>query len=418
VLMGLRRQETVAQAPCSFAQVDCFFNQICVEGLCEDCPEGLAPCQTYCANLLSDPENCLFCGNQCSSGICEQSQCREDAGCDPGLTNCDGQCVNLTTDATNCGVCGAVCEGVSGPGFESPGQCLQGKCATVCPPEATLCEDECTDLMIDALNCGSCGNRCIVGSICCGGRCVSENSAERFCESCGSAEGWPQNCNEDETCERGLCTEIPVCEEGLIECGDENCVDVQTDPLHCGECGTECPSNECLGGVCQEPLPPAEFEGEADAVSYLLSLERINQTLLETSLGMPSLELDDISKAYLDTMLGNDRGHIAALSQILLESGSDAPEDETLSMAVPDSAALFLQRFGRVKELCVSAYTDVVAQLPGLAGAEGIGAIVSVEARHAAFLALLVEAEPFSSDAELARPRPEVLTEVEALWRG
>ena len=418
VLAASRRQNVSAQAPCSFALVDCFQNQICVDGMCDDCPEGLAPCQTYCADLLNDPDNCLFCGNQCSSGICESSQCREDAGCDPGLTSCSGQCINLLTDVSNCGVCGVVCEGVSGPGFESDVQCVQGQCSTGCPPGAGLCADECTDLAVDALNCGACGNRCIAGSICCDGRCVGENSAERFCESCGADAGWPQGCDAAETCERGLCIEPSPCEEGLTECAEETCADLHTDPLHCGECGNACGSNECVRGDCQEPLPPAEFSNEGDAIVCLLSLERINQTLLQAGLEMPGLDFDDITRALLDTMVRNDLGHISALRRMSRELGAETIEAAVPSLAIPDSSSIFLQRIARVKELCVSAYADVVERMPGLAADQGLGSIIGVEARHAAFLAMQVEREPFSSDREQALPRPEVLTEVEALSRG
>ena len=34
-------------------------------------------------------------------------------------------------------------------------------------------------------------------------------------------------------------------------CGDESCIDVQTDPANCGDCGITClPSQVCAGGVC------------------------------------------------------------------------------------------------------------------------------------------------------------------------
>ena len=34
-------------------------------------------------------------------------------------------------------------------------------------------------------------------------------------------------------------------------CGDDKCVDLQTDPQNCGACGTSCGSGECSGGLCR-----------------------------------------------------------------------------------------------------------------------------------------------------------------------
>jgi hypothetical protein len=211
---------------------------------------------------------------------------------------------------------------------------------------------------------------------------------------------------------------MPPCEEGLSECGEGNCVDLQTDSLNCGECGVECSDSECLRGQCQEPLPPAEFADEVDAVTYLLSLERINQLLLQTGLELPEMELPDETRSLLDTMLMNDEGHIAMLLSLLSDFGANRPEAEPPLLAVPGSASLFFQRMGRVKDLCVSAYIDVLQRVPGLPAGSGIGSIISMEARHAAFLAIEVEKEPFGTDSQQALSRPDVLAGVEALWRG
>ena len=54
-------------------------------------------------------------------------------------------------------------------------------------------------------------------------------------------------CSGDEVCnEEGGC--VPVCREGETNCSGA-CVDLQTDPSHCGQCGKTC-SHSCDGGVC------------------------------------------------------------------------------------------------------------------------------------------------------------------------
>jgi hypothetical protein len=63
----------------------------------------------------------------------------------------------------------------------------------------------CVDRDIDSGNCGACGNRCGVDQDCCSGRCVSRGDAERFCGGCGMYQLWPDGCDADETCDRGVC---------------------------------------------------------------------------------------------------------------------------------------------------------------------------------------------------------------------
>lgn len=50
------------------------------------------------------------------------------------------------------------------------------------------------------------------------------------------------------------CTSPQPCPTPLAECGGQ-CVDVQTDPRHCGECGRACRVGEaCTGGTCRQSL--------------------------------------------------------------------------------------------------------------------------------------------------------------------
>jgi hypothetical protein len=207
-----------AQMTCTYALIDCYVHQICVNGICEDCPQGLIPCDAYCADLSTDPNNCGLCGRYCASGVCENSSCLVASACSPGLTLCGTGCSDLSSDIYNCGYCGNVCGGIPAPGYSGVGECVNGTCQSVCLPEADYCDGECTDLSISNEHCGSCGNRCGDGQPCCQGRCVSRDSAERFCDWCGCLGGWPQGCNADEICDRGLCVSVELCAELLTDC--------------------------------------------------------------------------------------------------------------------------------------------------------------------------------------------------------
>lgn len=115
---------------------------------------------------------------------------------------------------------------------------------------------------------------CIVAS----GRCTMPCSSDLSCPSdwrCGDVEGVqacvcqpsPEVCNgRDDDCDaradEGTGAEVgcaigELCTDGACSCAPANmcggaCVDIQADPLHCGSCGTVCPSGRCAAGACCE----------------------------------------------------------------------------------------------------------------------------------------------------------------------
>jgi len=111
----------------------------------------------------------------------------------------------------------------------------------------------------------------------CGGVCVDVGHDSENCGGCGIA------CEEDETCEDGVCEEAPpcdchpeleVCEDdvclcrpGLERCG-EDCVQLRNDPEHCGECGNDCGDAFCIEDSCEDdcfaPLPDVCDSGCTD----------------------------------------------------------------------------------------------------------------------------------------------------------
>ena len=94
-----------------------------------------------------------------------------------------------------------------------------------------MCGPDCVDVSSDPQNCGSCGDSCGDGKICVNGDCT---------DACDPA------CKGDlEVCDGDQC----VCRSGLTPCEGE-CVDLRTDPSHCGTCGDACPE-ACGDSTCQ-----------------------------------------------------------------------------------------------------------------------------------------------------------------------
>ena len=90
---------------------------------------------------------------------------------------------------------------------------------------------------------------------CCGEACVDLDSDPANCGECGLT------CEVGEVCDDGTCTSVG-CSGELVDC-DGACVDTRTDASHCGRCGNECPpGNDCFDGecVCQHEDPPVACE--------------------------------------------------------------------------------------------------------------------------------------------------------------
>jgi hypothetical protein len=136
--------------------------------------------------------------------------------------------------------------------------CTSGVTPMLCPP------DGCTDLSVDPLHCGSCGNACTSGQTCqsgvccgggttnCGGSCVNFQNDEQNCGGCGLA------CPSTDVCVNGGCQ--PNCQAPTPNLCNNACTNTQSDPNNCGTCGMQCGSGQvCMAGGCvpdcQAPTP-------------------------------------------------------------------------------------------------------------------------------------------------------------------
>lgn len=146
----------------------------------------------------------------CNSGTANQGGGGQCA--DPAHRACtiDGilQCTNVSVDANNCGACGTTCGAKA---------CINGAC--MCGSGLTECNSGCVNYQTDAKNCGNCGKAC--------------EGSTPFCSN-------------------GTCT--ASCPSDQRQCGN-SCTNTASDMKNCGDCGKECPSNatSCSNGVCQVP---------------------------------------------------------------------------------------------------------------------------------------------------------------------
>src|SRR5215212_5608996 len=117
-------------------------------------------------------------------------KCKKNAQCCSG-TCCSDKCTNLQTDPNNCGFCGNVC---------SSGNCVNGACSACPSGTVELSNGTC------ARPCPT-GGDCSAGGVACG--CFRDTSTLQF--YCGDASTGSGSCARDEDCPRGQFCTSPAC---------------------------------------------------------------------------------------------------------------------------------------------------------------------------------------------------------------
>lgn len=115
-------------------------------------------------------------------------------------------------------------------------------CGTRMPPSGGLAaaEIECVRQWIVSLSAADAGAGDAGCETCGGGVCVDVTSDPAHCGACDVA------CPPGASCTAGACS----CDGGLILCGSA-CSDTSTDPANCGMCGNACSGGEvCNMGTC------------------------------------------------------------------------------------------------------------------------------------------------------------------------
>lgn len=173
--------------------------------------------------------------------------------CAPGEIECSGTCTRVVGDSQNCGSCGVLCpSGVT---------CALGVCD--CEAPMVSCNGVCLDLSSNEEHCGACGNACSGAEVCTDGECVVDCDApSTLCTRrvdgepvsvCADLQTDPMNCGTCNTqcaaaatCQAGRC----ACPAGQINCSGV-CTDVRTDAENCGACLSSCGADGvCASGAC------------------------------------------------------------------------------------------------------------------------------------------------------------------------
>jgi hypothetical protein len=169
-----------------------------------------------------------------------------------------------------------------------------------------------------------------------------------------------------------------------------------------------------LGSVLAAGVPSLGVSGSSGArdveiLNYALLLEELQAAFYARAVGAGKLtgELREFARV----VAGHEHEHVGALRKAL---GKHARPASRFSFgAAVTSPASFAKTATELEELAVGAYNGQATNLskPALAAA---ASIVSVDARHAAWIRAIDDRRPASQAVDVPRTRRQVLREVDA----
>jgi hypothetical protein len=109
-----------------------------------------------------------------------------------------------------------------------------------------------------------------------------------------------------------------ICNGGTVDCtGTGACVDLQTNPLHCGKCMHDCLGGSCQGAQCQ-PVPIAT------GIRTPMGVVVVNGIVYATNFGFPPYEDGTLIRIMPDGTVSTIESHLQAPHALWYDSYSDS----------------------------------------------------------------------------------------------
>lgn len=156
-----------------------------------------------------------------------------------------------------------------------------------------------------------------------------------------------------------------------------------------------------------------ELESDVDVLNYALTLEHLEYAFYRDGIGAFDFGTDGFGQSINDNLAlvrDHEGAHVAALTDTIAQLGGTPVEEQTYDFGdAYDDPDAFLQTAAALENTGVQAYDGAAQFLTDPALLTTAGGIVSVEARHASYVNLILDEIPFPAGFEQPLTPEEVL---------
>lgn len=153
------------------------------------------------------------------------------------------------------------------------------------------------------------------------------------------------------------------------------------------------------------------FETDIDVLNYALTLEHLEYSFYRDGIDQFTFGNDPFGMSIatnLAAIRDHEGAHVDTLTQVITDLGGEPVAEATYDFGYTD-AGTFLATAAALENTGVSAYDGAGASLENPDLLTAAGTIVAIEARHAAYLNLVLGEMPFPAAFETAKTPAEIL---------
>jgi hypothetical protein len=153
------------------------------------------------------------------------------------------------------------------------------------------------------------------------------------------------------------------------------------------------------------------FETDLDVLTYALTLEHLEYAFYRDGVDQFTFGADPFGMSIatnLAAIRDHEGAHVDTLTQVITDLGGEPVEEATYDFGYTDAAS-FLVTAAALENTGVSAYDGAGASLESPELVTAAGTIVAIEARHAAYLNLVLGEMPYPFPFEAALPPARIL---------
>lgn len=157
-------------------------------------------------------------------------------------------------------------------------------------------------------------------------------------------------------------------------------------------------------------LAQEDFASDVDVLNYALTLEHLENAFYQMAsqydFGMDPY--DNHINDYIAMIGEHEAAHVDTLTQVITQLGGEPVAAAEYDFGVTDAQS-FLKTAATLEGVGVSAYDGAGQYIKDADLLTAAGSIVAVEARHAAYLNVVVGMDPFPAATETPMTKSEVL---------